>query len=71
LVRCTAHDMGREHRVISALGRASDVPVPVAIDFCDDVGVTGGGDETDPSVYAEQVPLLAAAALDLVGQEVC
>jgi aminoglycoside phosphotransferase (APT) family kinase protein len=31
----SAHDMGREHRIISALG-ASSVPVPKAIGLCDD-----------------------------------
>jgi aminoglycoside phosphotransferase (APT) family kinase protein len=36
----TAHDMGREHRLISALG-ASDVPVPPALGLCEDPEVTG------------------------------
>lgn len=31
----SAHDMGREHRIIAALS-GSDVPVPPAIGFCDD-----------------------------------
>jgi aminoglycoside phosphotransferase (APT) family kinase protein len=39
-VLATAHDMGREHRIISALG-ATDVPVPAALAFCDDVAVNG------------------------------
>ena len=34
-VLSSAHDMAREHRVISALG-ATDVPVPVAVDLVDD-----------------------------------
>ena len=34
----TAHDMGREFTVINALG-GSDVPVPHAIAFCDDLAV--------------------------------
>jgi len=34
-VLATAHDMGREHRIISAL-RDSPVPVPHAVGFCDD-----------------------------------
>src|SRR3954463_3746955 len=36
----SAHDVGREHRVISALG-PTDVPVPPAIAQCDDADVTG------------------------------
>ena len=34
----TAHDMGREYRIISALG-PTPVPVPTAIGFCDDESV--------------------------------
>ncbi|HEX4979968.1 MAG TPA: phosphotransferase family protein [Acidimicrobiales bacterium] len=36
----TAHDMGREHRIISALGPTA-VPVPPALGFCDDDAVNG------------------------------
>ena len=36
----TAHDMGREYRIIRALGSTS-VPVPEAIGFCDDETVNG------------------------------
>ncbi len=36
----SAHDMGREFRLISAL-QDSAVPVPEALGFCDDVEVTG------------------------------
>lgn len=36
----TAHDMEREHRLISCLG-ATDVPVPVARGLCTDTAVTG------------------------------
>jgi aminoglycoside phosphotransferase (APT) family kinase protein len=36
----TAHDMGREHRIIAALG-PTPVPVPEAIAFCDDAAVIG------------------------------
>jgi aminoglycoside phosphotransferase (APT) family kinase protein len=36
----TAHDMSREHRIISALGPTS-VPVAPALGFCDDPEVTG------------------------------
>src|SRR5258705_12402421 len=34
-VLATAHDMGREHRIISALG-GTDVPVAPRLGFCDD-----------------------------------
>jgi aminoglycoside phosphotransferase (APT) family kinase protein len=36
----SAHDMGREHRIISAL-LGTPVPVPEAIGLCEDPGVTG------------------------------
>jgi aminoglycoside phosphotransferase (APT) family kinase protein len=36
----TAHDMRREHRVITALG-ASDVPVPETVSLCEDDDVLG------------------------------
>lgn len=36
----TAHDMGREHRLIAALG-PTDVPVPEALAMCEDDGVIG------------------------------
>jgi aminoglycoside phosphotransferase (APT) family kinase protein len=36
----SAHDMGREHRIISALA-PTDVPVPTPLGFCDDPAVTG------------------------------
>lgn len=36
----TAHDMGREHRIISAMGPAG-VPVPPALGFCADESVSG------------------------------
>ena len=39
-VLATAHDMGREHRIVSSLA-ASDVPVPTTIGYCDDVAVNG------------------------------
>lgn len=39
-VLATAHDMGREHRIISALA-ASDVPVPPALGLCSDENVNG------------------------------
>ena len=37
-VIATAHDMAREHRIISALAK-TDVPVPPAIGLCEDAGV--------------------------------
>jgi aminoglycoside phosphotransferase (APT) family kinase protein len=36
----TAHDMGREHRIIAALG-PTPVPVPEALAYCDDADVIG------------------------------
>jgi aminoglycoside phosphotransferase (APT) family kinase protein len=39
-VLATAHDMAREHRIVSAVGRTS-VPVPRALGLCTDVEVTG------------------------------
>jgi aminoglycoside phosphotransferase (APT) family kinase protein len=36
----TAHDMGREHRIIAAMGPAG-VPVPSALGLCTDAEVTG------------------------------
>ncbi|MGW5410851.1 phosphotransferase family protein [Actinomadura geliboluensis] len=37
----TAHDMGREYRVLSALGSGTAVPVPKTLAFCDDEDVIG------------------------------
>ncbi len=39
-VLASAHDMGREHRIISGL-QASAVPVPPALGYCDDPAVNG------------------------------
>lgn len=39
-VLATAHDMGREHRIIAALG-ATDVPVPPVVGLCEDDAVNG------------------------------
>lgn len=39
-VLASAHDMGREHRIISALA-ATDVAVPPALGYCDDPAVNG------------------------------
>ena len=39
-VLATAHDMAREHRIISAVG-TTDVPVPETLGVCEDVDVNG------------------------------
>jgi aminoglycoside phosphotransferase (APT) family kinase protein len=39
-VLATAHDMGREHRIVSALG-PTDVPVPGIVGLCEDDEVNG------------------------------
>lgn len=39
-VLASAHDMGREHTIISALAE-TDVPVPCTIGYCDDESVNG------------------------------
>src|SRR5262245_1991279 len=38
-VLATAHDMGREHKIIAALGRHTDVPVAPALGLCSDAAV--------------------------------
>lgn len=40
-VQPTAHDMGREYRVLTALGDGTAVPVPRTLAFCDDEDVIG------------------------------
>ena len=40
-VLATAHDVGREWRILDALGRHTEVPVPTAVARCDDPAVTG------------------------------
>lgn len=40
-VLATAHDMKREHRVISALHHGTDVPVPTPVLLCEDTDVLG------------------------------
>ncbi len=49
-VLATAHDMGREHRVITAL-RDTDVPVPRTYALCEDADVVGA-----PFYVMEKVP---------------
>ena len=39
-VLATAHDMAREHKIISAVGK-TEVPVPPALGLCEDVEVNG------------------------------
>lgn len=39
-VLATAHDMAREHRILTAVGR-TDVPVPRVLGLCEDVSVNG------------------------------
>src|SRR5215510_13128357 len=46
----TAHDVGREYRVLSALADTS-VPVPRPVLYCDDVGVIGA-----PFYLMERIP---------------
>jgi aminoglycoside phosphotransferase (APT) family kinase protein len=54
----SAHDMAREHRIISAL-QATEVPVPPAVGLCEDEAVNG-----DPFYVMEFVegPILRTAA---------
>lgn len=55
----TAHDMGREYRVLTAL-RDTGVPVPRTITLCDDASVTGASfyvmDYVDGVILAEGLP---------------
>ncbi len=70
-VLATAHDMAREHRVISALG-GSPVPVPATVALCDDLEVLGApfylmerveGDVVRTREQLLQVPAAARAPL--------
>ncbi len=56
----TAHDMGREFRVISALAQ-TNVPVPRALGFCEDESVTGA-----PFYVMEKVDGVVLRDLDAV-----
>jgi len=40
-ILATAHDMAREHKIISGVARAGNVPVPPAIGLCEDDSVNG------------------------------
>lgn len=63
-VLATAHDMAREHRIISAVSR-TDVPVPATLGLCTDVEVNGApfyvmdfvdGEVLDSPERAEMLP---------------
>ncbi|MEV7395794.1 phosphotransferase family protein [Aeromicrobium sp. NPDC092404] len=65
-VLATAHDMGREHRVMAALA-PTDVPVPQMIAHCEDTSVVGA-----PFYVMEKVagtPYGRAAQLEPLGPE--
>lgn len=61
----TAHDMGREHRMMSALAPTA-VPVPAMYGFCDDVSVLGAPfyvmAEIDGMPYRQAAELAALGA---------
>ena len=65
-VLATAHDMGREHRIIEALA-PSPVPVPTLVGLCDDEAVNGAPfyvmDFVDGTVVRDQA-LAATFAVD-------
>jgi len=67
-VLATAHDMGREHRIISAL-QSTAVPVPPLVGFCDDTAINGAPfyvmDHVD-GIIARDVP--AAESMPLAGR---
>lgn len=71
-VLATAHDMGREYRVISAL-RDTGVPVPRAYALCTDPGVTGAPfyvmSRADGVPYraADQLAVLGATRVRAIG----
>ena len=64
-VLATAHDMAREHRIISAV-HITDVPVPETLGVCEDVNVNGApfyvmayvdGEVLHSDVEASQIPI--------------
>lgn len=67
----TAHDMEREHRILSALA-GSDVPVPETYGLCEDVAVTGAPfyvmEHVDGPVLRTPADVTAAFAEDQRGQ---
>jgi aminoglycoside phosphotransferase (APT) family kinase protein len=74
-VLATAHDMGREHKLISALA-PTDVPVPPAVGLCTDESVNGAPfyvmDFVDGLVLVDRARAeqLDAAARTRVGREI-
>ncbi|MCX2970393.1 MULTISPECIES: phosphotransferase family protein [Streptomyces] len=65
-VLATAHDMAREHRVISALGD-TDVPVPETVLLCEDADVLGAPFYV--MEYVRGTPYRDAAELSALGPE--
>lgn len=71
----SAHDVSREFRVMSAVARGSDVPVPKMIAFCDDRDVIGvpfyvmDFVEGIPMFYAEQAAAVPESRRLIVSQE--
>jgi aminoglycoside phosphotransferase (APT) family kinase protein len=65
-VLATAHDMGREHRIISALG-PTPVPVAPALAYCDDPEVNGAPFYV--MGFVEGHVLREAAAAEELGEE--
>jgi aminoglycoside phosphotransferase (APT) family kinase protein len=74
-VLATAHDMGREHRIVSALG-PTDVPVPGIVGLCDDEKVNGAPfyvmDFVEGAIVrgAHAATLLAAESRGAAGDDV-
>ncbi|MFF4777848.1 phosphotransferase family protein [Microtetraspora fusca] len=64
-VLATAHDMGREHRVMTAL-RDTGVPVPVTYHLCQDPDVVGAPFYVMEHVEGGHPPLTPEIARDLV-----
>ncbi|MDQ0380894.1 phosphotransferase family protein [Amycolatopsis thermophila] len=62
----TAHDMSREHRVISALGDTA-VPVPRTITLCQDTDVIGAPFYV--MEFVEGTPYRAASELEVLGPQ--
>src|SRR5256885_17270315 len=76
----SAHDMGREHRIISALA-PTRVPVPKTLGLCDDADVNGApfyvmdfvdgrvlseADDVDPEFGERQRAALARSLIDVL-----
>jgi aminoglycoside phosphotransferase (APT) family kinase protein len=75
----TAHDMGREYRILRALARDGTVPVPKPVAFCDDLAVTGSPfyamdfvdghvlhDEHTTDVSADELRQLGESMIDVL-----